>query len=121
MEKRLLIARDDHGSPSLERSRTLADVGSLSWTYSLLVYGSVLIGIACGAALGYRRGHRALTVFLGPAIGVCMVITADTVLSRTPSVTAQGDAIVFALFYLAAFGFAALAGVILHRCNDVFD
>ena len=104
-------------------------MGSMTWTDSLLAYGMVITAITFGAALGYRRGHRAVTVFLGPVVGLCLILISYTLLSDHPTstlsdtswdVTLQADAIGFIVFYVAAFGFAALAGVILHQRDNTF-
>jgi hypothetical protein len=79
----------------------------MSWP-TLLMYLMLGAAVIAGGVLGYRRGHRALTVFLGPAFGAGLVIVANTMVSND-SINGSGD-----LSWRIVFAFAGFAIIVLY-------
>lgn len=90
----------------------------------LLGYLAVGTALLAGGVLGYRRWHRAATVFLGPALGIGLVIVANTWISNDSTdgggdlswrIIVRGAGLAFVLVYLVAFAFAVAAGAIMRK------
>jgi hypothetical protein len=91
---------------------------------TVIVYVTLAAALIAGGVLGYRRGHRALTVFLGPVAGAAVVIVANTAVSND-SINGSGDLswrIVFigvgfavVILYLLAFAFGGAAGALRRK------
>jgi hypothetical protein len=89
-----------------------------------LVYVTLAAALVAGGVLGYRRGHRTLTVFFGPVLGAAVVIVANTAISND-SINGSGDMswrIVFVgvgfgvvVLYLLAFAFGGAAGALRRK------
>ncbi|MFL5830208.1 MAG: hypothetical protein ACJ76X_09855 [Solirubrobacteraceae bacterium] len=91
---------------------------------TVLVYLTLAAAVIAGGVLGYRRGHRALTVFLGPVLGAAVVIVGNKAVSND-SINGSGDLswrIVFVgvgfavvVLYLLAFAFGGAAGALRRK------
>lgn len=91
---------------------------------TVLVYLTLAAALIAGGVLGYRRGHRALTVFFGPVLGAAVVIVAKTAVSND-SINGSGDlswrivfmAVGFAvvILYLLAFAFGGAADALQRK------
>ena len=55
----------------------------MDWTL-VGIWCGLAAAIPAGAVLGYRRGHRTVSLLIGVACGMALVILGDTVASNAP-------------------------------------